>query len=176
MTFQLPLSGDIFAYLVDASYNALDAASISRAEIDGREKAWSYLFAIRSIPGYESSYLVSTGPNFGTRQSRTVNAQYQVREDDVRQALPQEDVVALGSWPPEYHPSNGGPIEWKTIKDNLTFDIPLRALSSIDTANLFAAGRLVDGDRSAGSAMRVMGTSFATGQAACLAAALHGGG
>lgn len=61
---------------------------------------------------------------------------------------------------------------WKTIKENGTFDIPLRALMSQNSPNLFAAGRLVDGDGGGGSALRVMGTSFATGQAAGVAAAL----
>jgi hypothetical protein len=43
---------------------------------------------------------------------------------------------------------------------------------SRDTANLFAAGRLADADQKAGASLRVMGTAFATGQAAGVAAAL----
>ena len=43
---------------------------------------------------------------------------------------------------------------------------------SRDTANLFAAGRVVDADRQAGASLRVMGTAFATGQAAGVAAAM----
>jgi hypothetical protein len=41
---------------------------------------------------------------------------------------------------------------------------------SADTPNLFAAGRTADGDRKAGASLRVMGTAFATGQAAGIAA------
>jgi hypothetical protein len=37
--------------------------------------------------------------------------------------------------------------------------------------NLFAAGRVVDADEKAGASVRVMGTAFATGQAAGIAAA-----
>jgi hypothetical protein len=44
---------------------------------------------------------------------------------------------------------------------------------SRDTPNLFAAGRLADADQKAGASLRVMGTAFATGQAAGVAAALH---
>ena len=65
---------------------------------------------------------------------------------------------------------------WKLIKGDCTFDIPLRALTSRNTPNLYAAGRLVDGDGGGGSALRVMGTSFATGQAAGVAAALFARG
>lgn len=83
----------------------------------------------------------------------------------------QPDTVALGAWGVEWHdrktfvstmqmPPNGG-----------AYDIPLRCLMSTDTPNLFAAGRTADGDRNAGASIRVMGTAFATGQAAGVAAA-----
>ena len=47
----------------------------------------------------------------------------------------------------------------------------MSCLWSENTPNLFAAGRLADGDRLAGAAIRVMGTAFATGHAAGIAAA-----
>ena len=49
----------------------------------------------------------------------------------------------------------------------------LGCLRSVDTSNLFAAGRTADGDRQAGASLRVMGTAFATGQAAGVAAVCH---
>lgn len=119
---------------------------------------------------------VSTGPKFGTRESWHINARYQVTEHDVITGTRHNDVIALGAWPMEYHQGSNKPRIWKTIKDDLTFDIPLRALESIDTDNLYAAGRLVDGDGGGGGSMRVMGTSFATGQAAGVAAALRSKG
>ena len=176
LVLTLPISGDVVTYYIDASYNALDASSLTAAEILGREKALAYLDAIRRLPGYERAYIVSTGPNFGTRESRHINGRYQISESDVLSGMRHEDVVALGAWPVEYHPSGGGPTAWKDVKDKGTFDVPLRCLMSTDTANLFSAGRLADGDGGAGGAIRVMGTSFATGQAAGVAAALSAGG
>ncbi len=132
--------------------------------------------SLKAVPGYEKAYIVSSGPNFGTRQSRRVNGKYQVTEGDLTGGARQEDVVALGAWPMEYHQGPGKPVIWKQIKDQGTFDIPLRALTSVDTDNLYSAGRLVDGDKSAGAAMRVMGTSLGTGHAAGVAAALQAHG
>jgi hypothetical protein len=77
----------------------------------------------------------------------------------------------VGAWPVEYHPGAGVPSIWQYIADGGTYDIPLDALASASTANLFAAGRLLDGDRGAAASLRVMGTSFGTGQAAGVAAA-----
>src|SRR5260370_24192308 len=105
----LPISGDIITYFIDAAYDALDGASISHAEIEGRERTWAYLEAIRTIPGYEGCYIVSSGPNFGTRESRHINAQYQISERDVVEGARFDDVVALGGWPVDVHQSGCEP-------------------------------------------------------------------
>ena len=46
-------------------------------------------------------------------------------------------------------------------------------MTSVDTPNLFAAGRTADGDQKAGASLRVMGTAFATGQGCGVAAACY---
>jgi hypothetical protein len=168
---RLPGSGDVVCYLASAEYDPRDHTSISRAEMFGREQAWVYLEILRTIPGCDRAYLVSTGPDFGTRESRHINSVRQLTWQDVMQEVPQPDTIALGAWGVEWHdrktfvstmqlPPNGG-----------AYDIPLRCLQSADTPNLFAAGRTADGDKNAGASLRVMGTAFATGQAAGIAAA-----
>ena len=71
---RLPISGDVVCYVASADYDPRDAASFSAAERSGREQAWAYLEAIRTIPGCEKAYLVSTGPEFGTRELRHIEA------------------------------------------------------------------------------------------------------
>ncbi|MFD8124611.1 FAD-dependent oxidoreductase [Streptomyces albidoflavus] len=169
---RLPVSGDVIAYIVDEAYDARDAADVSRAEASARVQAHAYLQVIRSLPGAEGAYLVSTGPELGTRESRHVIARYQLSADEVLGAARFADAVAVGAWPVEYHPAPGVPSQWHFIEGDGYFEIPLGSLWSADTENLFAAGRNVDGDRLAGGSVRVMGTAFATGQAAGVAAAL----
>jgi hypothetical protein len=171
LVIRVPVSGDVLAYLIDESYDARDGLSITGAEVRGRRQAQALLTAIRTIPGHEAAYIVSTGPSFGTRESRHVDAQYQLTYDDVVDGATFSDAVALGSWPVEYHPEGGQADVWRRIRDEGTYEIPLRCLRSANTENLFAAGRLVDGDSYAGSSVRVMGTAFATGHAAGVAAA-----
>jgi len=170
---RLPLSGDIGIFIVDADYNALQARSISDAEHYAREKAWAYLAACQTMPGWENAYLSVTGPILGTRESRHVNAAYQLTAEDITSGRRFEDVVALGAWAMEYHDAAGAPSTWISVKDKETYDIPLRTLISVDTPNLYAAGRAADGDKYAGGSLRVMGTALATGHAAGVAAALH---
>jgi hypothetical protein len=170
---RLPLSGDIGIFIGDAEYNALQARSISDAEHYAREKAWAYLAACQTMPGWENAYLNVTGPILGTRESRHVNATYQLTAEDITSGRHFDDVVALGAWAMEYHDIAGAESKWISVKDSETYDIPLRTLISVDTPNLYAAGRAADGDQYAGGSLRVMGTALATGHAAGVAAALH---
>jgi hypothetical protein len=168
---RLPISGDLVCYVASADYDARDAWSFSDAERNGRAQAWAYLEAIRSIPGCENAYLVSTGPEFGTRESRHVEAVCQLTWQDVVQGRPIDDAIALGAWGVEWHDRKSFESTFVYPPDKGVYEIPLRCLTSRDTPNLFAAGRLADADQKAGASLRVMGTAFATGQAAGVAAA-----
>jgi hypothetical protein len=168
---RLPISGDVVCYVASADYDPRDAASFSAAERSGREQAWAYLDAVRTIPGCEKAYLVSTGPEFGTRESRHIEALYRLTWEDVVQGRHVDDSIALGAWGVEWHDRKTFESTFVYPPDKGTYGIPLRCLMSRDTANLFAAGRLADADQKAGASLRVMGTAFATGQAAGVAAA-----
>lgn len=169
---RLPLSGDLVCYLASEDYDPRDAASLSLAERRGREQAWAYLEVIRSLPGCERAYLASTGPEFGTRESRHIDATYQLTWQDVTEGRSMPDGIALGAWGVEWHDRRTFQSSFIYPPAKTAYEIPLGCLVSRDTANLFAAGRVADADRQAGASLRVMGTAFATGQAAGVAAAL----
>ncbi|MEU5848601.1 FAD-dependent oxidoreductase [Saccharopolyspora shandongensis] len=173
---RMPISGDLITYLADEGYDARSAADTTRAEIGARRQAQAYLQVVRSLPGCDEAYIVSTGPEMGTRESRHLVGRYRFTEKEVLQPGPVDDAVAIGAWPIEYHPGPGIPSEWKFIGDPGFYGIPLDVLHSRDTPNLFAAGRTVDGDRGAGASLRAMGTAFATGHAAGVAAAFTAAG
>jgi hypothetical protein len=167
----LPGSGDMVCYLASADYDPRDGASLTRAEMSGRQQAWAYLEIVKTIPGCERAYLVSTGPDFGTRESRHINSVRQLIWSDVENDVRHDDTIALGAWGVEWHDRTTFESTMQLPPLGGSYDIPLRCLISADTTNLFAAGRTADGDRAAGASMRVMGTAFATGQAAGVAAA-----
>src|ERR1017187_2114510 len=76
--FRVPITNDVATYFIDQKYDGRDAESLTAAGIHGREQARAYLKAIRTIPGCEHAYILATGPEIGTRESRHVNARYQV--------------------------------------------------------------------------------------------------
>ena len=69
----------------------------------GRRQAYEYLEILRTMPGCEKAYLVSTGPGFGTRESRHINAVEQLEWQDVGEGRERSDTVALGAWGVEWH-------------------------------------------------------------------------
>jgi hypothetical protein len=172
LTARMPISGDLITYLADEAYDARSARDTSRAEIAARRQAQAYLRVIRTLPGCSRAYIVTTGPELGTRESRHLVARYQLTETEVLAPGVASDAVAIGAWPIEYHPGPGIPSEWKFIRAPGYYGIPLDVLRSRDTPNLLGAGRTVDGDRGASASLRVMGTALATGHAAGIAAAL----
>ncbi len=168
---RLPLSGDVVCYVASEDYDARDARSLSAAERRGREQAWAYLDVIRGLPGCAGAYLAATGPEFGTRESRHIDAVRQLTWHDVVGAEKMPDSIGLGAWGVEWHDRLTFESTFVYPPDKGCYEIPLGCLISVDTPNLFAAGRVVDADRQAGASVRVMGTAFATGQAAGVAAA-----
>jgi hypothetical protein len=168
---RIPPSDDVVVYLADEDYDVRDTRSLTRAEIHARRQARIYLDVLRILPGWAKAYIASTGPELGTRESRHVVARRKLDRNHVLEGRRDPDAVSVGAWPVEYHPGAGVPSVWEYIANGGTYDIPLDALASAHTANLFAAGRLLDGDRGAAASLRVMGTSFGTGQAAGVAAA-----
>jgi 2-polyprenyl-6-methoxyphenol hydroxylase-like FAD-dependent oxidoreductase len=167
---RLPLSGDAVCYVASVDYDPRDARSISAAERQGREQAWAYLEVIRGLPGCEKAYLASTGPDFGTRESRHIDAVRQLSWQDVVEGRRAPDAIALGAWGVEWHDRKTFESSFIYPPDKGCYEIPLGCLISANTPNLFAAGRVVDADEKAGASVRVMGTAFATGQAAGVAA------
>lgn len=170
---RLPGSFDLACYLASVDHDARDAASLTHAETLGRAQAWAYLAAIRTIPGCERAWLAATGPHFGTRESRHIASRAPLLWADVTAGQRTAECVALGAWGAEWHDAADFGSSFAYPPARGAFDIPLSCLCSADTDNLFAAGRIADGDRLAGAAIRVMGTAFATGQAAGVAAALR---
>ena len=51
------------------------------------------------LPSCENAYIFATGPEIGTRESRHVNALYQVTTQDVENGAHFDDVVCLETWP-----------------------------------------------------------------------------
>ena len=156
----------------------LDAESLTRAQCATREMAHAYARALRDfLPGMEKSYLLSTGPRIGIRESRRILCQQELTEMHIlRGEQVPESSIARGAWPLENHRVINDMSEYRAMESAHWYGIPLGCLKARTPDNLWCAGRNICASHEALASVRVMGTCFATGHAAGCAAALEAGG
>ncbi|MGA0399203.1 MAG: FAD-dependent oxidoreductase, partial [bacterium] len=122
------------------------------------------------VGGFENCHIVNTGPQIGIREAWRPEAQYQLKREDLASGRKFDSGIARAAWPMEDHSKPGKP-SYHPIGGAGYGLIPLESLST-KIPNLWLAGRTIGADAAAYGSIRVMGTSFATGQAAGVAAAL----
>lgn len=168
---RLPGSNDLWWMGIDLRTDGLDSADLARAERLGRDLAWRFLDLIRKwLPGFSQAQIVATGPQLGIRDSRQLQTDYRITDGDVTSGRLRDDGVALGCWPAEVHQGNGG-AKFQPVGGDGSYHLPLAALHAQGCENLWVAGRVIGCDTLAYGSLRVMGTAFASGQAAGVAAA-----
>jgi hypothetical protein len=88
-----------------------------------------------------------------------------------------DDAIGLGAWPIDIHPTDGF-VGVHPHKENppAPYEIPYRCLVPLGVESLLVAGRPISTTHRAHGSTRIQGTSFATGHAAGIAAALCAAG
>lgn len=170
---RLPLSHDMWWMTVDVGLPDLSSESFTAAEMEARARANDYVALLRrELPGFEGAYLVATGPQIGVRETRHPAARYEMTGEDVVHGRQREDGIARAAWPIELHGEAGKP-SYTSIGGDGYCHVPYDSIRARGLDNLWYAGRVIGADPNAYGSIRVMGTAFATGQAAGVAAADH---
>lgn len=112
----------------------------------------------------------------GYRESRRLEGEYLLNENDVRANRVFDDAVAYGGWQMDQH-TPGGLFDFDKIPSRILnydgcYTIPYRCFYSREVPNLMMAGRDISTTKTAFGSTRVMGTCAVGGQAAGTAAAL----
>jgi hypothetical protein len=99
------------------------------------------------------------------RESTRGEGNYVLSLQDVLSAKKFPDAVAKGCWPVEKWNKNGN-FSVHYLTDGQYYEIPEGALRSSTIDNLFMAGKCISADSGAIASARVIGSCFATGEAA----------
>ena len=135
--------------------------------------------------------LVAVAPDMGIRESRHIEAQYRVTSKDVLYGRHFDDCIAKGSYRVDIHEGSGitlrylngeehrmeatpeGKVRWRRGRWRTDegpyptwYEIPMRALRPVGAENLHCAGRMIDCEREAYGALRVMVNCNQMGEAA----------
>jgi hypothetical protein len=170
-------AGEIFGTIdlsgaEEGDFDPLDAACLSRLEVTGRSVAAVAVdFLKKEAAGWEAACISHWPVRAGVRESRRWKGRHVLGEADVLGGVRHDDDIALATWPLEFRETNRGP-KLRYPENDKAAGIPLGCLMPEALDDVFVAGRCISCDHGAQASVRVMGTCFATGQAAGLAAAL----
>ncbi|CAN5385057.1 putative intracellular survival FAD-dependent oxidoreductase IbeA [soil metagenome] len=150
-----------------AGCDGTDPDSLTRFEIEGRRQAMLAIEALRRYtPGCETARLRNFGMTLGIRDTRKIDAVYNLTEADVRHQGRFDDSIGIY---PEFIDGYGVLVLPTTGR---YLQIPYRSLLPKNVHHLVVAGRATGGDRIAHAATRNMSCCAVTGQGAGVAAAL----
>ena len=148
-------------------YDGTDPDDLTRGEIEGRRQAMLAVEAMRRFnPGCENAKLRNFGMTIGIRDTRKIDAVYNMTARDVREQARFEDSIGIF---PEFIDGYGILILPTTGR---YFHVPYRTLLPKGVENLICAGRITGGDKDSHAATRNMMCCAVTGQGAGVAAAL----
>ena len=162
-----------FARKDGAAVNGLEPDEMTRGEIDGRRQAIEAFEFLRTVPGFEKSYIVDLPPQLGIRETRRVVGGYMLSGEDVLGCASFEDSIGVNGWPIEAHVAGDVIFRFPPIPQSRGYnELPYRMLVPDGVDNLLIAGRCASMTHEGQSAARVSGACFAMGEAAGTAAAL----
>jgi ribulose 1,5-bisphosphate synthetase/thiazole synthase len=150
-----------------AECDGTDPEDLTHFEMEGRKQALLAVEAMRRYnPGCETAKLRNFGMTLGVRDTRKIDAVYNMTSQDVREQGRFEDSVGIF---PEFIDGYGILILPTTGR---YFQLPYRTMLVKDVENLLVAGRATGGDRDSHAATRNMMCCTVTGQGAGVAAAI----
>jgi hypothetical protein len=156
---------------VSAGFDPLDAACFrSVEELAGRDADAVFAFLVATRPPLRHATIGAKAARFGIRETRRVRGLVRLEQADVLAGTRRDDEACMSTWPVELWHSH----------ERMTFrhvaaasSIPLGCLvADHPSGRLAMAGRCASASHEALGAIRVIGTSMATGEAAGVLAAL----
>jgi hypothetical protein len=144
-----------------------NANDLSANEIEGRRQAMMAIAALQKFtPGCENAKLRNFGMTIGIRDTRKIDAHYNLTANDVREQARFDDSIGIF---PEFIDGYGILILPTTGR---YFHVPYRSMLPRKFDNLLVTGRNIGGDRDSHCAVRNMMCCAVSGQGAGVAAAI----
>ena len=181
-----------------AACDPTDADDLTNGMFEARGQLGRIVAAANRVfptdgPGLQ---VAAVAPELGLRESRHLCGLYRVTGEDVLSGREYPDVIAKGTYRVDIHEGKGIKFryldgrEWEMLQDLATgeikvrrgrwrpegpnpecYQVPYRAIVPKGSENVLAAGRMLDADREAYGALRVMVNCNQMGEAAGAAAA-----
>lgn len=160
--------GDLtYLNMCHLNLDGTDPDALTHGEMAGRKQAMHAVSALKAfMPGCENAKLRNFGMTLGIRDTRKIDAVFNLTDDDVRGEARFEDSIGIF---PEFIDGYGYLILPTTGR---YFHVPYRSMLPKGVRNLIVAGRTIGGDKVSHAAVRNMMCCAVAGQGAGVAAAM----
>ena len=155
--------------------NPVSGEEKTQAELEAREQVFELFHFLReNIDGFQHSQLLSTAMEIGVRESRMIEGEYLLTQEDLMACTKFEDGVVCGNYDIDIHNPEGSGTSHYYFKDGEYYTIPYRCLVPKGSRNLLVAGRCISSTHEAQASYRIMPICCCLGEAAGIAAAFCG--
>ena len=154
-------------------HNPTDPFDVTEAEMIAREQMFEmYHFLTENCPGFEKSQLLYSAGSIGARESRMIDGEYLLTQEDLVGCVKFDDAIAAGNYDIDIHNPEGTGTSHYYFPAGTWYTIPYRSLQPKNADNLLVAGRCISTTHEAQASIRIMPIVATLGQAAGTAAAL----
>lgn len=144
-----------------------DPWAVTKAEIEAREQVFEiHQFMKENIPGFENSKVMTTALQIGIRESRKVEGEYTLQEEELKALARFEDAIAVANYDIDIHNPAGTGTSHYYFGKGEWYEIPYRCLLPKGCTNLLVAGRCISSTHEAQASYRIMPYCAELGQAA----------
>ena len=140
---------------------------VTEAEILARKQVYEIVaFMKKHADGLEDSFLMMTAAEIGVRESRMIQGDYVLTEQDCRNCVKFDDAIAVCNYDIDIHNPEGTGTSHYYFKAGEYYTIPYRSLIPKGASNLLVAGRCISSDHGAQASYRIMPVVCCLGEAA----------
>ena len=152
--------------------DATDAWQLTKAEIALRRQMMElWRFFQKEIPGFEQTYIVTSGPQAGVRESRRIVGDYVLQASDIVEGVEFPDTISRNAYPIDIHAPDGQGVQTINLQAQ-SYCLPYRVLLPKGIEGLLVVGRCISCTHETLAAVRTQPSVMALGQAGGTAAAL----
>ncbi|NGP46508.1 FAD-dependent oxidoreductase [Bacillaceae bacterium SIJ1] len=151
--------------------NGTVEAEVEAAMERGQRETVSVLAYLRQhFPGFEEAEIEAFPPEFYVRETRHIDALYELQMSDIWANRDFQDTIAIGGYPVDVQATSANNTGY-VISNPDQFGIPFRSIVPQDKLNMLVVGRSAGFSSIASGSARIVPTGMAIGQAAGTAAA-----
>ncbi len=151
----------------------VDAAEVTAAEIEAREQAFELFHFLKDhFDAFRDSEMLMTAAEIGVRESRMIEGDYCLTQEDLIACTHFEDGITRGNYDIDIHNPAGSDTSHYYFAPGEYYTIPYRCLTPRNTRNLLVAGRCISSTHEAQASYRIMPICCNIGEAAGTAAAM----